>query len=599
MTVFEADDDGAGRQNPQADLQADVQTDVSVCSRPGSPEIVRAAAPILQSAISRHRHGRLREAEELYRAALQLDESDFEGLHNLGLLLAQQGRFGEAAGPLRAAVRQDPRSVEAHNNLGNVLAITGHHDEAVASYRNAIALKADHAEAHNNLGNVLALLGRYEQAVASYRNAIAVKPNYAEACHNIGYALARQGKTDEAMAQYRRVLALKPDYAEPHVSLGDLLQEQGRLDEAVVQYRQALAISPHSPAAYHALGKAVRQQGSLAEARACFERVLALKPDHAEAHCNLGTVLSDQREFGAAMACFERALELQRGLAEAWLGLGHVLQQAKRYDDALAAYDKAPALAEAWLGRALALQRLSRTTEAIIAYRHALAEGCDAEVVLYNLASLGAAPAPLATPRRIVTKAYDRQADHYDQDHAGARRYRTPELLFDAVTRFVPAGKLDIVDLGCGTGLLGARIHPLARTLAGVDLSSKMLGIARQRRIYDSLVCGDLIELLVMRAGHFDLAVAADVLVYIGDLSGVFRGARNALRHRGIFGFSLEAGGTQDFALRPNLRYAHSLAYIQKLSEDHGFVLEMIESKVTRQENGADVVGYVAVLRRS
>jgi predicted TPR repeat methyltransferase len=79
----------------------------------------------------------------------------------------------------------------------------------------------------------------------------------------------------------------------------------------------------------------------------------------------------------------------------------------------------------------------------------------------------------------------------------------------------------------------------------------------------------------------------------------VFRAVRSVLRGGGIFGFSLEAGEAQDFALRPNLRYAHSLAYMQKLSEDHGFVLEMIEKKVTRRESGVDVVGYLAVMRRS
>ena len=591
MTGFEADSVGAGCWDPL--------TVTDACDRPRSPENAGMAAQILQSATACHQQGKLHEAERSYRAVLQIDQSNFDCLQNLGLLLAQQGRFDEAAGLLRAAIRQDPLSAEAHNNLGNVLAITKRHDEAVASYRSAIALNGDQAQAHGNLGNVLALLGRYDQAVASYRNAIALKPDYAEACNNIGYALTRLGKAEEAMAHYARALAISPDYAEPHVNLGDLLKELGRLDEAVPHYRQALAISPRLSQAHLALGNALRKQGRGPEARACFERVLALRPDHAEAHCNLGIVLSEQREFAAAIGCFQRALRLQRELAEAWLGLGNVFQQAGRFDEALAAYDHAPALAEAWLGRALALQRLNRPAEATVAYRRALAEGGDAEVILYNLASIGAEAAPATTPRRIVTKTYDQHADHYDQRHAGALRYQTPDLLFDALTRFVSPRNCDVLDLGCGTGLLGMRIRALARTLAGVDLSPNMLAVARQRRIYDSLTCGDLVEFLEAQAGNFDLAVAADVFVYIGDLSRVFRGVRGALKNGGVFGFSLEAGETQDYVLRPNLRYAHSLAYIRKLSEDHGFVLEMIESKVTRRENDADVVGYLAVMRRA
>jgi hypothetical protein len=47
----------------------------------------------------------------------------------------------------------------------------------------------------------------------------------------------------------------------------------------------------------------------------------------------------------------------------------------------------------------------------------------------------------------------------------------------------------------------------------------------------------------------------------------------------------------KDFVTRANLRYARSLAYLRKLSEDYGFELEMTKSKVTRLEHGNDVVG--------
>ena len=91
--------------------------------------------------------------------------------------------------------------------------------------------------------------------------------------------------------------------------------------------------------------------------------------------------------------------------------------------------------------------------------------------------------------------------------------------------------------------------------------------------------------------------VAADVLVYFGDLSGVFRHARHALRDGGLFGFSVEAGDAQDFALRSTLRYTHSAAYLRRLAHDQGFAVEAIESAVLRQEDGDDVVGHLVVLR--
>lgn len=50
-----------------------------------------------------------------------------------------------------------------------------------------------------------------------------------------------------------------------------------------------------------------------------------------------------------------------------------------------------------------------------------------------------------------------------------------------------------------------------------------------------------MIAFLKTHAKTFDLAVASDVFVYIGDLSKVFHDVRAALREGGFFGFSVEA----------------------------------------------------------
>jgi predicted TPR repeat methyltransferase len=249
---------------------------------------------------------------------------------------------------------------------------------------------------------------------------------------------------------------------------------------------------------------------------------------------------------------------------------------------------------------------LRRSEDAVVAYRQALAKGGDPELIRYYLASLGADTVPVAAPRRLVSTVFDRYSDRYDRHVVGALKYRTPDLLLDAVAPFLPARNLDIVDLGCGTGLLGARFRPLAGALTGVDLSPGMLEVARQRQIYDHLVCGELIEFLRTRAQEvardearaFDVVLAADVFVYLGDLSGLFQEAGRVLRPGGLFGFSVEADENRDFVLRSTLRYAHSAAYLRRLAHRHGFVVETIAPEVLRQEDGNDVVGHLAVLRR-
>jgi predicted TPR repeat methyltransferase len=344
--------------------------------------------------------------------------------------------------------------------------------------------------------------------------------------------------------------------------------QENRFDDAIRLLRAGARQDPHSVEAHNDLGNVLAILQRHDEAAAGFRIAIALRPDFAEAHNNLGNALAKQGRSDEAVEHFAQAVTLR------------------------------PGYAQAWLGRARVLKRLNRQQEAVVAYRGALAKGGDPEVIRFFLASLGAEPAPAAAPNRLISSIYDQHADHYDQHMLRTLKYRIPDLLFDAMVRLLPSRRLDILDLGCGTGLLGARFRPLARTLRGVDISPKMLELARQRRIYDNLVCGELVEFLQKQTEELDLAVAADVFAYIGDLSRAFHEVRGALKDGGLFGFSVEVGEGRDFVLRPTLRYAHSAAYVRRLSQEHGFVIETIESKVLRREDGHDVAGHIAILRR-
>ena len=110
-------------------------------------------------------------------------------------------------------------------------------------------------------------------------------------------------------------------------------------------------------------------------------------------------------------------------------------------------------------------------------------------------------------------------------------------------------------------------------------------------------VCAEVAVYLAGQPQRFDVGVAADVFVYIGDLSDVFTGMRKVLRPGGWFGFSVEAGDGTDF-IRLSHRFAHSLDYLRRLAAVHGFAIESLESRVIRKNRDADVSGHLVVMRR-
>ncbi len=160
-------------------------------------------------------------------------------------------------------------------------------------------------------------------------------------------------------------------------------------------------------------------------------------------------------------------------------------------------------------------------------------------------------------------------------------------------------GHLDVIDLGCGTGLCGPLFRDLAATLTGVDLSSKMIDKARDRLVYDNLIVGDVMPALQSGDARYDLAIATDVFIYIGNLAPVFEACAMALNTNGLFAFSIEGAeeGTS-YTLRTSGRYAHSVGYIQSLAQVSGFKETAVEQVVVRKEQGVSLSGYIFVLTR-
>ncbi len=379
------------------------------------------------------------------------------------------------------------------------------------------------------------------------------------------------------------------------------LQRAGRFAEAEAGYRWVLQRVPGHFDAMHLLGVVRAQQEDYAEALQWLERAVALHDRSAAAFHNLANAQHAQERLDEALASVERALELDPQHVRAWRSRSHVLRDMRRLDDALASIEHAlsiePRYADALVDRGDLLRQMKRRDEAVVAYRDARDAGADAQAVAYALAALGAEPLPPAAPSAYVAGLFDQYARRFDAHLLHTLEYRTPALLMEALRPHLPAHALAVLDLGCGTGLCAPLLKPHARTLTGVDLSAGMLAQARERQLYDTLVCDELVRWLQATASRFELAVAADVFVYIGDLDPVFGALRRVLTAGALFGFSCEASPDAEITLGTNLRYAHSAGYLHRLAQAHGFACEVMTPCTLRRDGGADVAGHVMVWR--
>ena len=280
-------------------------------------------------------------------------------------------------------------------------------------------------------------------------------------------------------------------------------------------------------------------------------------------------MLFEAGDLSAASDLMRETVALAPAWVAGWFRLGEMLAQADRPAEA----------ADAWR-EALRLDpedRLGATLQLSLA---GLAEGID------------------APPPGFVEALFDQYAPDFDGSLLEKLEYCVPELLTEAILRTEGGPFAHVLDLGCGTGLMGERLVRIASFVEGVDISAGMLKRAAARRIYGRLTKADL-NLAEFPAG-VDLVAAADVFMYVGALDGIVPRIAAALPPGGVFAFSVEHHpGGEDLMLRPSRRYAHSETYLRRLLSEQRFEVLSLEKAAIRMDRGEPVDGLIVVARLS
>ena len=413
--------------------------------------------------------------------------------------------------------------------------------------------------------------GKLQKAKTLYRKILKADPDNFDALHMLGLLLHQRGEHETAIRLFNQAIERGGESTEVYTNLGSALQSCNRIDEAITAFRQAIRINPNYILAHNNLGNALREVGENDEAIASFQHALSLSPADGLVHFNLGNALYAVGKLDEAIVSFRNAL-------------------ATDPDNETIIHNLAMSFMES-----------GQTDEAVKQFEHILqldSNNLQAKTLLAALRGEGKGEGATDTHLENVEKYFDDFAENFDEYLIEKLEYKTPEIINQSVRSLInPENKeLDVLDLGCGTGLCGPLFRDLARTLIGNDLSEMMLEKAKDRDVYDELVPGDMVSLLNASSDAFDLIIAVDVFVYIVDLAPIFLASAKALRAGGLFAFSLEADEEGDsFVLRPSGRYAHSMSYIRRLMDAAGLQELSLENSVLRKDMNLPVNGYICI----
>jgi predicted TPR repeat methyltransferase len=350
-------------------------------------------------------------------------------------------------------------------------------------------------------------------------------------------AMLAAGDANSAIALLRVQLAAGRGGLLTRIALGGALMDAGDANEGLSVLREAALLFPSVAEAALALGHGLMASGYLPTAIAEFQRALTLDPDSEAAGYALGSAWLEAGEADKAAATL-------RPIAQAATG---------QYRNS--AVEK--------LQQVESTKRLNRS------------------------------------PAGYVRHLFDQFSANYDHNMVQDLQYRAPAILRALADLLMGGieGPLDILDLGCGTGLAAEAFKTLARRLDGIDLSPLMIERAKARGIYDDLVTADLEVFLRQSDRQYDLLLAADTLVYLGDLSNVFCAVRERLRSNGYFLFTVERQRDAGYALGPRRRYRHSDEYVRAVAQRSGLECMGILDCSPRIEAGQPVEGLAICLR--
>ena len=408
-----------------------------------------------------------------------------------------------------------------------------------------------------------------------------------------------ENRLAEAEKGYLEVLRKKPDWGPVLNALGTVFLDQSQSDKARKVFEKATELSPPYPPACYNLARLMQRQNDHKGAISIYRTMLENQPDLGEAWNNLGVACRETGDQDEALSCFQKAVEFAPDMAEAWNNLGVAQDEFNMIEKAPESYSKAislwPDYTSAHFNLGISLQKLRRFKEAEEHYNKVLEARPDDEATKFMLQSMGTSTTPDAAPVEHVRRIFDRCAGTFEKILIKDLEYKTPELLFDLVRPHLTQ-EMNILDLGCGTGL-GARLYrPFAKRLTGVDVSPKMLEKAAEKKIYNRLEVFDLLQDWTFPK-KFELVYSSDVFVYFGNLDPIIRSASSYLVCGGIIAFSVESleGSSKEYQLFPSGRYAHSRTYIQDCLRRHGLrLIEETRSDI-RKQSGNKVKGLLIV----
>ncbi|WP_298213257.1 tetratricopeptide repeat protein [Acidovorax sp.] len=420
----------------------------------------------------------------------------------------------------------------------------------------------------------------------------------------IAHTQIAKGELKQAAETLNKAQKKSPGDARVFMLAGLMAEKSGNVNGAFEALRKSVALAPDWGPGLLELALLLARQNQFKEAVETAEKVAALEPKNLQVLAGVIDIAHRAGHTEMAVRHLRRGLELVPGDVALRRLLARDLSDQGQHDESLALWsalvDENPADHQSLTGRVQALIAAGKPTDAR-ANAETLLGLAPEDAVYQYYAELARGETPAQQPAELTRPLFDGMAEFYDMHMVRSLKYQLPKQVADKILARHPDKKLNVLDLGCGTGLLGVCLGRLDGALLGVDLSMKMIEQAARHNVYDRFHTVNLHDALRdTPEGLFQAIAALDVFIYAGDLTEAIPNAYRVLASDGVLIFSCEVADETgpDLALLPSGRYAHKRSHAEALCKAAGFDTVEVEDTVLRHENHQPVHGFIVTAHK-
>ena len=388
-----------------------------------------------------------------------------------------------------------------------------------------------------------------------------------------------------------------------HYLLGLCFYRLEDFENAITSLERAIELNPNEFNFYIKLSNAYSALKLYEKAKSVLKKAIELDSSKSDVYLQLGNCYVKSRDYKNGLIFYKKAVKINNRCCICYYNMADTYNKIYKYDHAIFYLQKlikiCPDYYEAFYSMAQCYKQMKNERK-MLEYLHITLQKLPEHPGANHLLASYNGETTSKYSSEYAKKLFNNYADYFEEHLLNSLKYQVPFIIKEKLKPLNIPKNSKVLDLGCGTGLIGKNIVDLFPDLVGVDISANMIEETRKKEIYTELHISDINDFLLKNVQEFHLVIAADVFLYIGDLEIIFSSIKKFLNSNGYFLFTIELSteiDQTDFQLGNSRRFSHSVEYIENMSKDFGFEVVDKEEIILRQENKIGQKGAIFILQ--